>query len=63
MVLPAAERDSTWAFFPWRLDLRVAGDNPVVVYQAAAKQAKSTDASSPELYDPLSPLALLTAWV
>ena len=62
-MLPPAERDSTRAFFPRRLDLRVAGDNPAVVYQAAAKQAKCRGASSPELYDPLPLLALLTAWV
>lgn len=63
-VLPAAERDSSRADFPWRRDLRVAGVNPAVVYQAAASQAKSMGAQSPELHEPLSlPALLLTAWV
>lgn len=62
-VLPAADRDSSRAFFPRSRDLRVAGVNPAVVYQAAANQAKSMGALSPELPDALSLLALLTAWV
>ena len=49
-LLHAAERDSNRAFRPRRLDLRLTGLNPVVVFQAAAKQAKSIFPTSPELF-------------